>query len=170
MASDAKAPDPLTLALRFLSYRERTEHEMREKLESKKAYSVDDIEGTVEYLKEANYLNDHRFAATLADSRIRNKAWGRYKISLDLKRRNISGEIIKEVVAGIDDEKEQKTAEEAVERWLRKSGAKSPLSKKEFERAFRHLATRGFSAATAMKVLGCHRSTGTADNADNDEQ
>ncbi|MBE9529065.1 MAG: regulatory protein RecX [Proteobacteria bacterium] len=157
MATDTKAPDPLTLALRFLSYRERTEYEMREKLQAKGAYSKEIVEETIEYLTEADYLNDRRFAAALAGSRIRNKAWGRYKISIDLKKRRIADEIIKEVVAGIDDTAEKETAEAAIEKWFRKSGNTSPLSQKEYQRAFRHLASRGFSTAIAIKVLGCHR-------------
>jgi regulatory protein len=163
MDSDTKTPDPLALALRFLSYRERTEHEMREKLQAKGAYSKEIVEETIEYLTEADYLNDSRFASTLAESRIRNKAWGRYKISIDLKKRKIADEIVKEIVAAIDDEAEIKTAGAAIEKWFRKSGCTSPLSQKEYERAFRHLASRGFSTAIAIKVLGCHRKTDDTD-------
>lgn len=159
MASDTKTPNPITLALRFLSFRERTEYEMREKLQAKDAYSKEVVDETIEYLTEADYLNDSRFAATLAESRIRNKAWGRHKIALDLRRRKIADEIVKEVVATIDDEAEAVTAVAAIEKWFRKSGCASPLSRKEYERAFRHLASRGFSTATAIQVLGCHRST-----------
>ncbi len=158
MAFDAKQPDPLTVALRFLSYRERTEYEMREKLESKGVYDPQDIDSTINYLIEASYLDDRRFAAQLAGSRLRNKFWGRHKVALDLKRRKIAEEIIKEVVADINDELEVQTAEAALRRWLRKSGIESSsLSQKEFERAFRHLASRGFSAGTAMKILAGHK-------------
>lgn len=163
MTSETKTPDPITLALRFLSYRERTEHEMREKLQAKDAYSEEVVEETIEYLTEADYLNDSRFAATLTESRIRNKAWGRHKIAIDLRRRKIADEIVKEVVATIDDKAETVTAEAAIEKWLRKSGCASPLSQKEYERAFRHLASRGFSTAIAIKVLGCHRKTDDTD-------
>ncbi len=133
---------------------------MREKLESKGVYDQTNIEETIEYLKESSYLNDRRFAATLADSRIRNKAWGRHKIALDLKRRKIPDEVVKEVVAGIDDEIEVRTAEAAVEKWMRRGCRTSPLSHKEFERGMRHLASRGFSAATSITVLKQHRDTG----------
>ncbi len=151
----------MTVALRFLSYRERTEHEMREKLAGAKEFTAKEIDSTIGYLLEASYLNDLRFATELAHSRLRNKAWGRYKIRLDLKKRKIADEIINKVIDGIDDETELKSANTAIRKWLRKSGTNGPLSKKEFERAYRHLSARGFCAATALDVLAAYRNAET---------
>jgi regulatory protein len=111
------------------------------------------IEETTCWLKELGYLNDQTFAAELASSRIRNKSWGRKKISFDLAKRGITAALIDSALEGFTEEKETSTAEEAFCKWIKKRGATLPLEKKIFESAFRHLLSRGFPSAIIYRVL-----------------
>ncbi len=46
---------------RFLSYRERSEKEVKDYLQ-RKGYTIDVIEKVIKRMKELNYLDDRRFA------------------------------------------------------------------------------------------------------------
>ncbi len=146
----ASKPDALTTALKLLSYRPRSIHEMRLKLESK---GLEEVSSTIEHLIRADYLNDEKFAALLVESRAQNKLWGRRKIASDLKRRGLSRAVIDDSLEKIDTRAEAETARSALKRWSRRTGLSQPLGKKEVQKAYRHLTARGFSTSMIMPLL-----------------
>lgn len=153
-----KNVDALTAALRLLSYRPRSERELGERLRQK-GFSEEETASALGYLTGAGYIDDKRFAVSLAESRVRNKGWGPAKIAADLAKKGISRETIKTALADIAPAEED-AARAALAKWGRKNGAAAPIAGKVFERAFRHLKARGFGPAVIMKVLG---STGAVD-------
>lgn len=153
-------PDPLTSALRLLSYRARSVRETRERLLDK-GFEAAEVDSAVEYLLEAGYLDDERYARDLVSSRVRNKGWGRTKIASDLRKRGVAEKAAAGALSGLDDESERSTAEGAARKWLRKSGRTPPLDRKDFLRAFRHLKARGFATGVTMDVLKPLRGPGT---------
>ncbi len=146
----ASKPDALKTAFKFLSYRPRSVHEMRLKLESK---GFEEVSSTIEHLIQADYLNDEKFAALLVESRAQSKLWGRRKIASDLKRRGISRAVIEETLKMIDTDAEAETARSALKRWSRRTGLHQPLGKKGVQKAYRHLKARGFSTSMIMPLL-----------------
>jgi len=142
--------DALNAALRLLGVRQRSVFELAGKLKDK-GFTRDDIDRTVERLKEAGYLNDEAFAKALAASRARNKSWGPAKITQDLLKRGIARETVSGAVALACPE-EENLARAALEKWRRRNRALS--DRQEKEKAFRHLSARGFSPSAIWKALG----------------
>jgi regulatory protein len=144
--------DSLKVALAFLSYRARSVSEVVSKLKSK-GFSSNETAATIEYLLFSGYLDDNAFAKALAESRIKNKHWGARRIAADLDAKGIAEDIVRNAVSAISAEEERLAAGTAFDKWLRKTGLKLPLEKKAFEKAFRHLAARGFSVEVVSSVL-----------------
>ncbi|GAB6183374.1 regulatory protein RecX [Thermodesulfovibrio hydrogeniphilus] len=67
-----KQNDALKIALRLLSLRDRTEAELREKLQ-RKGFGEKDIKDTIEYLKQKGFVDDEKFiqrAEKIAEDRL----------------------------------------------------------------------------------------------------
>jgi regulatory protein len=152
MAPKKFSADPIAAALRLLSYRARSVYELTERLKSK-GFTPAEIDSTVEYLKEADYLNDEKFASELVATRIRNKAWGKGKIAADLHKRGLPKETADRALARLNDEEEAATAKEALRKWCKRTHASPPLVDLELKRAYRHLQARGFSASIIMPLI-----------------
>lgn len=80
-------------ALRLLTRRDRSETELRQKLE-RFGFSHPAIEAAVKQCKDYNYLNDDRYAVERARSLMRTGRGVGRKIKLDLQRRGIEATII----------------------------------------------------------------------------
>ncbi len=156
-------PDTLTAALKFLSYRPRSVHEMRVQLESK-GYDAEEVCSALLLLISDDYLNDNRFAAMLVDSRIDSKNWGQRKIAIDLKRRGIPQAVIDGSLTGIDQRAEERTAEKALEKWTRVRRVQRPFDEKTARMAYRYLEARGFSASLIIPLLKHREREEAADN------
>lgn len=95
--------DVLLKAANFCAYQERTQAEVRERLQ-KWGVEGDEANEIIVYLIEDNYLNEGRFARIFAGSKFRVKNWGRQKILYELKARKLSEHSIREALAEIDDD------------------------------------------------------------------
>jgi len=80
-------------ALRFLSYRPRSEKEVRERLRKAKT-SEEIIEKIIIKLKEYNFLNDLEFAKSWVENRKKLNPKALRLIKLELKQKGVSSNII----------------------------------------------------------------------------
>ncbi len=153
-----ETPSPLAVALRILSYRDRTARALGEKL-AEKGLSPDEIASVMETLKRDGLLDDGRFAVELASSRIRNRNWGPIKISMDLVKKGVPQDIARRTVAGLDEAEVTEAARRAYKKWAGKRGLDRDrdLPREDYIRACRHLESRGFPRGLIMKVVrgGC---------------
>ena len=85
--------DIINAAMHLLKYRSRSCQEIKSRL-SKKGYSDIDIEQTVSYLIDLGYLNDYNFAKLFVKDKIRQKGVGPIYLINELKKHNISKNII----------------------------------------------------------------------------
>jgi regulatory protein len=92
----------LNSAYQFLSYRPRSEAETRERLE-RKGYNSQEIENAFNQLKRMNLLNDTLFAEFWKENRNSFKPKSQRMVSLELRRKGVESEIVREVVGNIDD-------------------------------------------------------------------
>jgi regulatory protein len=92
----------LNAAFRFLSYRPRSEAEIRERLR-RRGYEDEDVEKVVSHLKSINLVDDASFAQFWKDNRNTFKPRGRRMLGLELRRKGVESEVIQEVVEDIDD-------------------------------------------------------------------
>lgn len=91
----------LACAMKFLSYRMRTEKELRDKLREKEV-PQDCIEGAVEKLKEIGYLNDREFAELYAQELLGK--YGQRVAVQKLMQKGIPRDIAEEAAKGAGQE------------------------------------------------------------------
>lgn len=134
---------------RLLSIRDRSEKEIREYLQRKKAQNPDKI---IEQLKEQGLINDERFAKAWVESRRRSKQKGVKALKLELWQKGINKEIIEQVVSRqLSAVSEEQIAEKALEK---KSRIWRNLDQVEFrKKATDFLMRKGFEYETAKKVI-----------------
>ncbi len=99
-SSDSKA---FSAALRLLTRRDRSETELRQKLEQF-GFSLAAIDAAVEKCREYNYLDDRRYATERARSLMRTGRGVGRKISLDLHRRGIDAELAQRAISIAEEE------------------------------------------------------------------
>lgn len=147
----------LNKSLRFLSFRPRSEKEIRDNLLRKKApHEV--IERIVSSLKEHKFLNDDDFAKWFIDQRLRFRPKGMRIIKMELKQKGISQEIIDDAISKLptDDEgspinNDSESAKKLVEKRLPRY---KDLEKREiYNKLGSFLARRGFDWDTIKKSI-----------------
>ena len=130
-------------ALKFLSYRPRSEKEIRDKLKRKKA-SEEIINKIILRLKENNFLNDEEFVKWWIEQRTNFKPRSLKLIKMELGQKGIDKELIDETIdelpSAIDD---LESAKKLIEKRL--SRYKNLSRDEKFQKIARYLVSKGFS-------------------------
>jgi len=92
----------LNAADRFLSYRPRSESELRERLH-RRGFDGDTVEVVIARLKEQGLVDDVAFAQFWKDSRESFSPRSQWLTRLELRRKGVAGNIIDQVVGDVDD-------------------------------------------------------------------
>lgn len=142
-SSDGNFEKLYNAALRFLSYRPRSEQEIRNKLKEKRV-EQEIIDKVVQKLKDKKFINDEEFAKAWIESRLRFKPRSLRLIKLELKRKGIDPETINEMMndKGLtinDLEQAKKLVEKKMAR------IKGLSRGKIYEKLGRYLASKGFN-------------------------
>lgn len=105
-------------AANFCVYQERTQDEVRKRLNEWHIWG-DDAEEIISELITENFLNEERFARVFAGSKFRVKKWGRLKIRFELKKRKLTEYCIKAGLSEIDGDDYYETLKTLIEkkRW-----------------------------------------------------
>ncbi len=146
--------------LRLLSYRPRSVREAEEKLESK-GFPPEEISAAIDYLSRSGYLDDRKFAHALVEARSTGRRWGIRKIAAELVAKGIDADTVKEALSSRDPAAEAAAGTVALKKWLKAKGVRPPLPPKDFERAMRHLISRGFQTSLARDILNICRKADT---------
>ncbi len=88
---------------RYCDYQDRCHQEVRFKLIRLQVYG-DELEQIMAILIDEDLLNEERFARSFARGRHRIKAWGRHRITRELKKRQISDYCIRKAMEEIEEE------------------------------------------------------------------
>ncbi|OGH21663.1 MAG: hypothetical protein A2629_02035 [Candidatus Levybacteria bacterium RIFCSPHIGHO2_01_FULL_41_15] len=135
--------------LKFLSYRPRSEKEIRDYLKIKNQKSKiknDDkiIESIIRKLKEKNFLNDEEFVRWWIEQRTKFRPRALRLIKIELRQKGISTELIDQVIDDlrlmIDD---LSSAKKLIEKKLNKY--KGLPREEKFQKISRFLASKGFN-------------------------
>lgn len=128
----------LEKALHLLSYRPRSEGEVRSRLR-RQGFGEEVIEHVVERLRELGLLDDLAFALVFKESREAFRPRSKRLLERELRKKEVSPEVIAEAVADVDDESEAYRAGLKISRRL--AGEEFP----EFRRKLAaYLSRRGF--------------------------
>lgn len=140
----------MELALQLLSYRGRSRREVADKLE-KRRLSAEAVESTLAKLEQAGYLNDHLFAKTWVDERIKIHGYGRQRIKNELIAKGIDTTVINSELERVySDETERQAAMRiAGQRVSRYAGLETGVVRR---RLIQTLMRRGFSAQIAQEA------------------
>ena len=134
-------------ALLFLSYRARSESEIRQNL-SKHEIPSDVIEQTLERLRENRLADDHQFARAWVENRNTFRPRSRRALQMELRQKGLSDETSQSALEGLDEEALayeaglKKARRLQSEEW---SGFRKKLSE--------HLARRGFPYSVIASVV-----------------
>ncbi len=128
----------LNTAVQYLSYRPRSESELRERLHQR-GFDEESIEVVITKLKEQGLVNDAAFAQFWRDNRESFSPRSQWLAKLELKRKGVAGDIIDQVVDAIDD------SNSAYRAALSKARGLSQSDYQSFRRRLGgHLRRRGF--------------------------
>lgn len=87
-----KKKSPMDAALGYLGYRDRTSQEIKLYLRERE-YSAEEIESTIDYLSDMNYLNDEAYVKKYMEYGI-SKGKGLAKIKKELRIKGVDRELI----------------------------------------------------------------------------
>ena len=136
----------MSVALRYLTSRPRSERELRDRLRRRQVGEAV-IDRTVEKLRAKGLLDDFTFAQYWVDQRVTFRPRSRRMLEMELRQKGVDGEAIEGVTLDMDDEAE---AYRAAQRRARS------LPADDFDAFFKklvdHLRRRGFGYATAAKT------------------
>jgi regulatory protein len=134
----------------WCAYQERCQQEVRDKLYSWGLYS-DAVESIISELISANFLNEERFAIAYAGGKFRMKKWGKQKIKMELKKRNISEVLIRKALKEIGQEDYEETLESTLSKKWKSEKEKHPLKKKM--KVMRYMLSRGYETDAVSEAI-----------------
>jgi len=135
-------------ALKFLSYRPRSEREVRDYLE-KKGGDTKIVEEITGKLKKQNLVDDHAFTTWWIEQRSRFRPKGKHLLWLELLKKGIKKEIIEDSL--FSEKEELDLAKKAARKKVKSYKNLEPLEFRQKMTAF--LARRGFNWEVIKKVL-----------------
>ncbi|MGC9356565.1 MAG: regulatory protein RecX [Anaerolineae bacterium] len=134
-------------ALNYLSYRPRSEYELRRYL-TERGYPEEAIEETLERLRRVDLVNDAAFAHYWVENRLQFRPRGRRALSHELRQKGVAHAVIE---AELDDYDEASAAEQCARQQARRL---THLSPEKFRRRLtQRLARRGFSYYLIRNVI-----------------
>lgn len=139
-------------ALKFLSYRPRSEKEIRDNLTKKKA-SSSTVDLIVRKLQEQKFLNDREFSKWWIEQRTLVKPMGKRLIKMELTKKGIDKELIDEIFDDVEEivHDELEMARALVQRKISKY--KGLDKQKIYQRLGGFLSRRGFDYDTIKKAI-----------------
>jgi regulatory protein len=134
-------------ALNFLSYRPRTEAEIRRNLQGH-AILEEDIAFAIERLKRSGLVDDVQFTRVWIDNRNEMRPRGRRALAFELSQRGVDRQTIDEALSTLD---EEGLAYQAAINQARKF---KELNSRDFHlKMYRYLAQRGFNHEAISEAI-----------------
>lgn len=135
-------------AIKLLTFKDRTEKELRDKLKEK-GYGDNEIDETTEFLKSYGYIDDLRYAKKFVADGINVRCHGPDRIRIELMRKGVSRETAAEVLenAAIDPRAQ---IEAALEQRFSHADLGNP---KERNRILGYFARRGYAYRDVISTI-----------------
>lgn len=137
-------------ALKIIERSYKTEKEVRDKLREKE-YTDSQIEKSIEFLKEYNFVNDDNYAKAYINDKLSSR--GRQKIKYDLIKKGIDIQIIDEKLSLIDSDDERNTAVALAEKKYRTIKKSESDEYKLSGKLYRFLISKGYNYDIVKDVV-----------------
>lgn len=134
----------------YCAYQERCHMEVREKC-WELGLRGEDIENAIAHLVEDGFLNEERYAKAYAGGKFRMQQWGRKKISIMLKQKQISDYCIRKGLAEINEEDYMQTLHQLAEKKYQLLRSEQYL-KRQYK-TLQYLLQRGFEQELARAAI-----------------
>ena len=125
----------------YCAYQERCHLEVTKKLKSW-GLIPDAVDMLLAELMQHNFLNEERYARSFARGKFRIKKWGRIKIRLELKKREIYSKCIEFAMEEIDGDDYYDTLKEVLQKKSNLEKETHPYKRKA--KLTRYLVSRGY--------------------------
>ena len=140
----------MQLALRYLSYRPRSQLEVKNYLRQK-GCEPQVSEAVVDKLRSLHYLDDLSFAQVWTRSRLESRGYGPRRVEQELRIKGIDANVIRETIRqSLNHTSEQESARKIL---TKRFGGASPQDAKARRRAVALLQRRGFSSKVIFDLL-----------------
>jgi regulatory protein len=140
----------LNKAATYASRCEHCESEVREKLLTWGG-SGEEADEIIAYLIEERYIDNQRYANSYVKDKFRFNHWGKYKISMMLRSKDIESGIIEEALGQIDEEEYLERLQQILRDKLRSLKYSSEYEKKG--KLFKFAQSRGFESSAISKII-----------------
>jgi regulatory protein len=148
----------IELAYRYLNRRDRTEAEMRSRLDQAE-FPAAVIEEAIATLADQGVIDDRRFARLFVEDKRRLEQWGSDRITRALVQRGIGRDLIGDALA---DDTTHGELERAVE-LLRTRFPTPPQDRRERDRALGVMLRKGYDTEVAVDALAAYARGATLD-------
>jgi regulatory protein len=138
-------------AYRYLNHRERTQAEVRARLEGI-GFDPGDVEQAIATLIEDGLLDDARFARLLVQDKRELEGWGSDRIRQALLARGVEADQIEEALTAQDGRDEMERALEL----LRRRFPAPAGDRRERDRALGMLVRKGYDVELALDAIAAH--------------
>ncbi len=148
------SPEQAKVKIRhYCAFQERTHQEVKIKLASY-GLSWSDANQILSHLIEEGFLNEERFAKAFVGGKFRMKGWGRKKIEMELKKRQVSAYSIQKALREeIDSVAYETTLKKQMEKkWNALKGPGVTVYVKQ-SKVRQHLLSKGFENNIITKVM-----------------
>ena len=140
----------LNKAATYASRCEHCESEVREKLLDWGG-TCEETDEIIAYLIEERYIDNQRYANSYVKDKFRFNHWGKYKISMMLRSKDIESGIIEEALGQIDEEEYLERLQQILRDKLRSLKYSSEYEKKG--KLFKFAQSRGFESSAISKII-----------------
>ena len=114
----------------YCAYQERCHKEVKQKLQ-KMNMIPEAIDVIIVHLIKHNFLNEERFTKAFVRGKFNIKKWGKYRLTLELKKKDISKANINQAINEIEDENYYKTFNDLAEKHFLTLTDKNKFKKKK---------------------------------------
>jgi len=147
LISDNAFQHCLGAAYRYLTYRPRSEAEIRQRLHQH-GFDGNVVEKTIAKLEEQNLIDDLAFAQFWKDNRLSFKPKSKRLIQRELRNKKVAAEIVEQVTSDLDDE------DNAYKLGCARMHALAHLDYPDFHRRLSsYLGYRGFSYEVIRHII-----------------
>ncbi len=150
---EAESRRALEKALRLLSFRDRSRHEMLTGLRER-GFTEPVLSRTIDRLIELKYLDDANFAVRYARHLAVNRLYGNRRIEIALREKGIAAELARRGIAQAREELDEKDAAALLIAKKTRGRKLKQLSPSEKRKIAQFLIGKGFSPALGYEFLG----------------
>ncbi len=139
-------------SLRLLSFRNRSEREIINKMKEKE-YNEETIKNTISFLKQYKYIDDENFASDYVKSKMRTQKLGKIRLKQELLKKGVSKDIISTTIDELSDSDQQCQAALELATKKLQTTYKNDDTKSQYRKLGAFLQRKGFEYEIISKVL-----------------